>query len=173
MKKQWFLTSAALAASLCATAALAAEIDLPARKPGIWNIQVATKAPPGMPPMLMQLCLDAATDKAIMERSLAMTADCEMTQARDGDTLTIDSTCQRDGRTLKSHSVISGDFQSSYTINVTGEATQTLPGQTAHTEITQQAQWMGPCSADMKPGEAKLPSGRLVNLLDAIPKPAR
>jgi hypothetical protein len=173
MKKRWFLTSAALASALCATTALSAEIDLPARKPGAWNIQVVTKAPAGMPPMMMQVCLDAATDQAIMERSLAMSADCDMTQARDGDTLTIDATCQRDGRTLKSHSVISGDFKSSYTIAVTGEATQTVPGQTKHTEITQQAQWVGACPADMKAGEAKLPSGRVVNLLDAIPKPAR
>jgi len=171
MGKRWLARGMAIAAvAICGQSVLAAGIELPARKPGAWDIRVTPKMPPGLPQMAMHLCLDAATDKAIMERSLAFSEDCTMQQSRDGESIVIDSVCERNGGKQTAHTVISGDFQSAYTIEIVGDGTPSTHAQPTHTEITQQAQWLGECPADLKPGEVKLPSGQTINLLEALAK---
>ena len=61
--------------------------------------------------------------------------------------------------------MISGDFQSHYQIDVVTDSEGGNPALPKHSEVQQQATWVGACPADMKPGDMLLPGGRKVNLL--------
>ena len=148
--------------------AAADNLDLPARKPGAWQTKMIANGKALA--MSTTICLDAATDKALMAAGLNMTSGActGMQQSRDGNTITIDATCTFGGATIKSHSVVSGDFQAAYSINVVSDrvaGTSPLP---AHSEITQQMTWIGECADGMKPGEMMMPNGMKVDMLKAM-----
>ena len=149
-----------------ASIAAAATIDLPARKAGQWEMKMTPKTKGAAPQMTTQLCLDAASDKALMAQGLAMSTGCTSQQSRDGSgNLVIDATCDIGGRKNKSHSVVSGDFQSHYTIDIVSDSEGGNPALPKHSEMTQEAKWLGACQQGMKPGDMMLPGGRIMNLL--------
>src|SRR5262245_29134082 len=53
----------------------AQSIDFPTRRPGYWEIRIVTEKPTGAPSMDTQVCLDAATDRELMEFGLRMSKD--------------------------------------------------------------------------------------------------
>lgn len=154
------------------TFAFAAEpLEFPSRKSGYWQIKMVTEQPPGAPPVEVQACIDAATDKDMMRAGLSMTKDmCSKNEmSRQGDAIIINATCQFGPMTTKSKAVMTGDFQSSYMVKVTGEV-DGMPaiaggGDGAmKTEMTQRATWMGDaCPGGMKPGDMKMPGGITIN----------
>src|SRR5688572_13677220 len=61
----------ATAVALTAPLALSAQtVDLPRRKAGLWEIKTTIEQRKAMPAMMVQACLDAATDKEMMEHGL-------------------------------------------------------------------------------------------------------
>lgn len=160
------IVPALLAGTLLAAPALADDLNLPARKPGQWEIKTEIRA--GMPAMTTQLCLDAATDQAMMKTGIAAGQCSEMHVQQTGDGYTIDSVCQVGAATAKTHVAITGDFQSGYTMQVTSDrvgGTSQLP---PHSSITQQATWKGPCAGGLQPGEMQMMNGMKVNVLKAM-----
>jgi hypothetical protein len=81
---------------------------------------------------------------------------------KSGDTTTIDSVCTVAGKTLTAHVVITGSFDSGYTMVITSQS-DALP---APRTTTMSAKWLGPCAADQKPGDMIMPNGMKMNLLD-------
>jgi hypothetical protein len=141
-------------------------MELPARKPGEWAIKITPKAASVGPTMTTKLCLDAASDKALMEKGLAMSSGCTTQQSRDATgNLVIDATCDIGGRKIKAHSVVSGDFQSQYKIHIVSDSEGGNPALPKHSEMTQVATWIGACPAGMKPGDMEMPGGRRINVL--------
>lgn len=139
------------------TAASAAEF--PARKAGLWTLSV--KSPDGRT-VSMQQCVDAKTDAALQSMSGGMVqrACSKRDVQRSGDTITIDSVCTIAGRTRTSHAVITGSFDSNYTMVMTSQG-QGTP--TASTTMT--AKWTGPCAAGQKPGDTIMANGFKMNIL--------
>ncbi len=170
MKISWIVLAASAATLTCASAAAdAAGIDLPARKPGQWEIKMTPKTAGAAPTMITQLCLDAASDQALMQQGLAMSPGCATQQSRDANgNLVFDAACDSNGRKTQAHSVISGDFQSHYVIDIVADTEGGGPGQPKHTEVRQEASWKGACQAGMKPGDMLLPGGRKVNILSVL-----
>ena len=76
---------------------------------------------------------------------------------------TIDSTCTVGGKTLTSHAVITGSFDSAYTMTVTSQS-EGLPA--VSRTVTMAAKWIGPCAADQKPGDMIMANGMKINILD-------
>jgi hypothetical protein len=159
-------------AVLCA----AAPIALPARRGGYWEIRVVYGASAGASEMLLHACIDAATDKAMMEAGTsAMQSMCsrrEMT--RDGDAYVWDTECTMGPLKTTSHVVIAGDFQSKYTMTMPG-AVSGLPAtggadkEPTKTVMTQNAKWLAAdCPAGVKPGDMQMPAGITVNANDMI-----
>ena len=152
--------------SLAPLLASADEIDLPARKPGQWQLKIQ---PAGMPKAIVsQICLDAATDKALMGAALSVSSCQDMKVTHDGADIVIDATCTNRGLTSKSHSVISGDFQSSYTITVQSDRIAGTSPMPPHSSMTQTATWMGECANGLQPGEMLMPNGMKMNLTKAL-----
>ncbi len=140
--------------------ALAAE--LPTRKAGLWEVRMGVDGKSAG--QVIQQCIDATTDQ--MMQSSAGPISAQACPKRDvqksGDTVTIDSVCSFNGKTATSHAVITGSFDSAYTMNVTSKS-DAIP---AGSNMTIQAKWLGPCAADQKPGDMIMPGGFKVNILD-------
>jgi hypothetical protein len=77
---------------------------------------------------------------------------------------TIDSTCTLGGKTLTSHAVVIGSFDSAYTMTVTSQTEGSLG---VSRTVTMAAKWIGPCAADQKPGDMIMANGTKINIMDA------
>jgi hypothetical protein len=161
----------ALAAFGVLAASQAAAIDMPARKAGLWELKMTFEGR-NLPVQTMQHCIDAETDKLMS--SLGGAPSVETCSTRDiqkvGGTITIDSVCKAGAATVTSHGVVSGDFNSAYTVKMTSkrEGGPAIPGRSAigDTSMTLEAKWLGACKADQKPGDIIMAGGRKTNILD-------
>jgi len=155
---------AILAFALIITPAAAQE--MPARKAGLWEMKMTFEGR-SMPPQAMQHCTDAATDKAMQEMGGNMRSD--MCSKRDikqaGNTIVMDSVCNIGGAVTTSHGVVTGDFNSAYTIKISSKREGgSVPGMPAETQMSIEAKWTGPCKADQKPGDIIMANGMKMNV---------
>lgn len=153
--------------------------ELPSRKPGLWEVKM-TFENGKIPAQVVQQCIDAATDQLMQSRSgPSFQRDCSKRDVqKSAGSTTIDSTCTVGGKTTTSRAVITGSFDSAYTMTVTSQSEATpAVGRT----ITMGAKWLGPCAADQKPGDMIMANGTKINIMDAkklgappnVPQPAR
>jgi hypothetical protein len=154
-----------LAAFVAGTPAFA--LDLPARKAGLWEMKMQMEGG-RMPAQTFQHCIDAATDKKMNTMGAGMRNDqCSKQDVKQsGSTITIDSVCNFGNGTTTSHSVMSGDFNSGYTVTSTSkrEGGPAIPGMPAETKMTIEAKWTGACKADQKPGDMIMGNGMKMNI---------
>jgi len=153
-----------------ATSAVAAE--LPTRKAGLWEIKMAFQGHSRLPMQSMKQCTDASSDK-LMTYNFGGSAerDCPKRNiSTSGGTITIDSVCNFNGTTATSHAVVSGDFNSAYTVEVTSkrEGGRPIPGVTpgGETHMMISAKYVGPCAAGQRPGDIVMSNGMTMNVLD-------
>jgi hypothetical protein len=143
-------------------AALAAE-QL-SRKPGLWEVKT-TIDNSSAPPRVVQQCIDAATDE--LSQSIAgpfSAAVCpERKVQRSADAVTVDSTCSIAGKPASAHAVVTGSFDSAYTMKVAAEG-ELLPG--GKMAMTMEGKWLGACTADQRPGDIIMGNGVKINIPD-------
>jgi hypothetical protein len=145
-----------------AVPALSAE--LPPRKPGLWEIKTSF-ANLNVPGQVIRQCVDTATDQMMQSRAgVNSQRECSKRDLqKSAGSITIDSICTTGGKTRTSHVVITGSFDSAYTMTVTSQSEGAPESRT----ITMAAQWVGPCTADQKPGDMIMANGRKINIMDA------
>jgi hypothetical protein len=156
-----------LAAFLVSTPAFA--LDLPARKAGLWEMKMQIEGG-RMPAQTFQHCIDAATDKKMNAMGPGTRSDqcSKQDVTQSGGTITIDSVCNFGAGTTTTHAVVTGDFNSGYTVTSASkrEGGPSIPGMPAETKMTIEAKWTGACKADQKPGDMMLPNGMKMNIND-------
>jgi len=156
------VTALMVCAVMTSLPALAGPVEMPNRKPGLWEVKVNAGAQ--MPAMTMQQCTDASTDKDMSSTfspmAKEMCAKQDMQKTATG--LTIDSTCTVSGVTSTSRTEIVGDFNSAYTMKVSTKSNGKIPDAVTMME----AKWMGACKADQKPGDIVMPGGMKMNIKD-------
>jgi len=157
-----FRATAFLVLMLFAMPVLSAE--LPVRKPGLWEIET-TLPNPRIPKQVIRQCVDAATDQMMQSRAgINSQRECSKRDLqKSAGSITIDSTCTTGGKTRTSHVVITGSFDSGYTLTVTSQSEGAPESKT----ITMAAKWIGPCAADQKPGDMIMANGTKINIMDA------
>jgi hypothetical protein len=139
-------------------------LDLPARKPGLWEVKMTFEGAQ-MPVQTAQQCIDAATDKLMQEKFNGGHDICsKQDMSRSGSTIVIDSSCKIGNMAASTHAVFEGDFDSAYTVKVS----TALEGGVKK-NMTMQAKWLGACKPDQKPGDIDMPGGMKMNILD-MPK---
>src|SRR5438094_398313 len=87
--------------------------DMPTRKAGLWDLKMAMEGRT-TPPISMQHCTDAATDK-LMTSNFGNVGreDCSKRDIQvSGRVVTVDSVCRVGGVTVTTQAVVSGDFNS-------------------------------------------------------------
>lgn len=154
---------ASIFALLCVTPMRADE--LPSRKPGLWEVKTnidKRKAPA----LLIQQCIDASTDQMMLSIAGPYSQEVcpKRTVQRSADSITIDSACTIAGKPATAHAVVTGSFDSGYTMTVTSQS-EAAPGDTM--TVTTEAKWLGPCTADQRPGDMIFGTGIKINIVDA------
>jgi hypothetical protein len=134
--------------------------ELPARKAGLWEM-TTTSSGRTIP---IKQCVDAATDQAMQENAgpTSQRSCSKRNEQKSGDTTTVDSVCTIDGKTLTHHMVITGSFDSGYTMTITTQG----DGIPAARNLTIVAKWVGPCAADQKPGDMIMQNGMKINMVE-------
>jgi hypothetical protein len=147
-------------ALLCAVPALGAEAL--SRKPGLWEVKTSIENS-GAPAGLIRQCVDAETDQMLQSSAgpFNPTACPQRNVQRLAETTTIDFACTVGGKPATAHSVVTGSFDSAYTMTVKSES-EALPG--GKMSMTMEAKWLGPCLADQKPGDIVLSNGLKINV---------
>jgi hypothetical protein len=142
--------------------------QLPMRKTGLWEMKIA-KVGSLLPEMTMQHCTDETTDKEMsavfspMSKEICSKRDIETTETG----YVSDSVCSDGGLSMTSHSDITGDFNSAFTVKSTSHV-ERGPGGVPHDDIvTIEAKWLGACKPDQKPGDVVMPGGFRINPKDA------
>lgn len=166
--------------ALAASPLAAAGFDLPPRAPGQWemSIQVDTAA---MPPQIIKMCLDAETDKMLNTRFGGMASQMcsRQEQKKDGDSIVLESDCRVGDMTTSSHTVVTGDFNSAYTMktdvkmsgsNAPRGVQAGMPAGPNTQQTTINAKRVGECPAGTKPGDMDFGEGRVMNVRD-MPEP--
>jgi hypothetical protein len=147
---------------ICVQAAHA--LDMPQRRPGLWELRMNFDDR-RLPAQVIKQCIDAASDKLMNSNfsgpGAAKCAKQDVSHA--GATMTVDSVCEVAGATTTSHAVITGSFDSAYTVDVT---TTQQGGRRPPTHMKIAAKWLGPCQAGQRPGDMIMSNGMKMNVLD-------
>ncbi|HZR71363.1 DUF3617 domain-containing protein [Bradyrhizobium sp.] len=135
--------------------------DAPARKPGLWEVK--TSIDDRGRAVTVQQCIDAATDQMLQSSTGPLAAPiCAKREVKKSEGgMTIDTQCTFNGKPASAHAVVSGSFDSAYTMTVTAEGVD-LPA----TRMTMDAKWLGACAADQRPGDVVMAGGVKVNIPD-------
>ena len=140
-------------------------LDLPPRKAGLWEIATTVEKPRAAPSITAEMCLDAATDREMMEEALKLSGTCKrLTTRREGKTLVIDADCTLSGKATQSRTVITGDFQSAYTVRSEGTMEGGKDKGPQAMLMTQTATWKSAACPGMKPGDISMFGGIKVNI---------
>jgi hypothetical protein len=156
----------ALAPALLLAAAPAfAEVEMPNRKAGLWEMKMVSEAMPGM---TMQHCTDETTDKQMRNAASPIAKEmCSKNEVQKTATgYVTDSVCEIGGMKMNSHAEVTGDFNSAYTVKSTSQQQGGPIGGPRQTTMTLEAKWLGPCAAEQKPGDIVMPGGFKMNVKD-------
>ncbi len=143
-----------------APSALAAE-QL-SRKPGLWEVKTSIGTG-NAPARTVRQCIDAATDQMLQSSAGPISAAaCKQRNVQQtADQVIVDSSCTVAGKPATAHAVVTGSFDSTYTLAVTAQGAA-LPG--GEMTMTMEGRWLGPCTADQKPGDVIMSNGVKINL---------
>jgi hypothetical protein len=141
-------------------------VEIPLRKAGLWEMKMVRTGSP-LPEMTMQHCTDESTDKAMNTGLSSVTSElCSKRDIQKTATgYVTDSVCNMAGTSITSHSDITGDFNSAYTVKTTSHTERS--GVTRDTTTVIEAKWLGACKPDQKPGDIVMPGGVKMNVKDA------
>ncbi len=146
----------------------ATAVEAPVRKAGLWEMKIIRTGSP-LPEMTMQHCTDEATDRE-MNTGLAPAANDLCSKHELQKTATgyfSDSVCSVGRASITSHSEISGDFNSAYTVKSTSHTEHGPAALPLDATMTIEAKWLGACKPDQKPGDVVMPGGFKLHLKDA------
>lgn len=143
-----------------------AEVQLPLRKAGLWDIKVDHEGAK-MPGVTVQQCTSETVDREFTsEFAPSAKQNCSKTDIqKTAAGYVMDSVCMMAGATVTSHAVTSGDFNSAYTVTVTSRSEGGRLG-TRDSKITIAAKWSGDCKEGQKPGDVVMPGGFKMNMRD-------
>jgi hypothetical protein len=148
-----------------AVVTLAAQTQMPTRKAGLWESTMSgtsSLAAEGGATKIKH-CIDASTDQAAMTGAMAGKACKQGPIVKTAAGYETEATCQMGGMTSKSKSIVSGDFNSQVTVDVTSLITTgSGPAKESKTKI--EARYVGPCEAGQKPGDVIMPDGKVIRL---------
>jgi len=143
------------------------DIAAPQRKAGLWKI---TTTSAGMT-QSMRLCTDAATEAKFSvwggQASKDMCAKQEMKRGLTGQ-IAFSSVCDMgSGGKITTKGTMKGDFAKSYTVSATSVTEGAgAPQMNGSRDMVMQADWLGPCPADFKPGDMEVAEGMKFNILE-------
>lgn len=166
MRRSLQLSISLLPLLLLSAAPARAEVQLPLRKAGLWDIKVDHEGG-RMPGVAVQQCTSEAVDR-VFTSDFAPSAKQNCSKAniqKNATGYVMDSVCTMAGATVTSHAETSGDFDSAYTVKVTSRSKGGKLG-SHDSKVTIAAKWAGPCKEGQEPGDVVMPGGFKMNMRD-------
>ena len=159
MRIHWLMVTA-----VALTPTLTQADDLPARKPGLWEITGTSDRNEGAS-HTMKMCTDDKTQQFLSHFGDQMGKNrCSKRDVQNQGTQVItDTVCNVAQSQVTSHTVMTFDSTTSFTIQNHSHYEPALFGKT-ESNSTQTGKWVGACPADMKPGDVLSPNGVKINL---------
>lgn len=159
------------------THATAGADELPARKPGLWQI-TRSAAQPKLPPQVQRICLDAATDALLYRYGLTGSQKlCSKVEIhRSAERIEIQSTCAIGSSHASTRTAITLHGDQAYHQDIAVHFDPPV-GRTSDSVSSQDAKWLGACPAEMKPGDivtepsALMPAPLRMNIRNLIKNP--
>lgn len=131
----------------------------PHPKPGLWRTVLTADGGPGIA-MSGELCLDEATEDSAFSGPRGGGKNCGKPQfAPSPEGLSFTATCHAGSRTIVSRGVASGDFKTSFAVDVATHVEPAVTGLPAEMHTRMQATWVGPCHPGQKPGQSSMKFG--------------
>jgi hypothetical protein len=163
-------TTAALVAALLAMPAPAQ--DLPRRQSGLWEITIDSGSSRGKGgrERVMTQCVDQSKDDMFRQMGQQMERENKCTRTnvqRTPGRLSFDSTCDFGSMKTTSKTVITGDFNTAYRMEIHSRYEPPMMGLAEGTTIMD-AKWAGACRAGQRPGDVTMAGGVTMNVYDMI-----
>jgi hypothetical protein len=143
-------------------------VESPHRRLGYWEETRTGDMSPT--PMVTRICLDAVSDKQlpVLGRKPRRAGACQTyTVTKTGNAYVTDAVCGFGGVKMTRHTVLTGNFTTSYTakstITIEGASNPARNG--AHA-TTLTALYKGDCPADLQPGQVQLPDGEVRSIAE-------
>lgn len=157
-------------AALVSTPCAAADVELPMRKAGLWDVRMGITGG-GVPTMVVQHCTDAATDKDLRSLYSPLTRETcdnhDISKTATGYTGT--RTCKRDdGTVTDTRFELTGDFQSAYQAHLLSRPPDASPEDAPSSDMTLSAKYLGPCKSGQEPGDIIMMAGMKINIRDVM-----
>ena len=142
--------------------------ELPLRKAGLWEMKLVRAGSP-LPEVTMQHCTDETTDRDMATAASPLSKEIcsKRDTAQTATGYVSDSECSVAGVSMTTHSEITGDFNSAYTVKTTSHSDRPAGGLPGDVVTTIEAKWLGPCKPGQKPGDIVMPGGFKLNVKDA------
>lgn len=153
----------ALAIGMAWVLSCAGAQQVPARKPGLWEVALAG-VEQGTPqaPATVQQCVDRANDAQILLSIAPGQENCGVSAVRrQGQRYQVSNRCSVHGQRVDMQMELSGDFQQRYE----GSYLVRFAGKVQPESRRFEARWLGACRSGMQPGDMALPNGIVVNVL--------
>lgn len=163
---QRFLTTLGLF-GLLGTSAQAADpaLNLPARKPGLWQFTTLDKTTSNRPGTTTTMCTDESFGKEMFEMGSAMEREMcpRKDHTRQGNRVLIHSVCKFGDSTITSQGVATFSGDTAYRMEINATYAPPLMGMKEGKTVIE-AKWLGACKPGQKPGDMTLPGGQTVNM---------
>ena len=160
--------STILVSALVTTAALADEF--PPRKPGLWEVKVEGEK---RPTVTLKMCIDKDTDELFHKMGVDLSVQlCEHRDVKVVDNVaTVDTQCKIGSSNVTSTSITKFDGDTAFHVDTKSHFDPAFMGRSDLVSV-QNGKWVGPCPADMEPGDMLMGSGIKVNIkmLNALKK---
>jgi hypothetical protein len=166
------LAAVAAATLLQVAAATAGAADFPTLKAGQWEM-TTTSSVAGSAPRKTTICLDASTQKAMLDMSAGMQKEMctRMDMRRDGDRFVTDAECRIGSSVVKSHGVMTMIGDSAYRTESSATFDPPFNKDLRETKTVIDGKYTGACAAGLKPGDVVTATGQKINLKDMQQRP--
>ena len=157
--------AAALALAAAPPAAAAGAAELPTLKNGQWEMTTTSSAT-GSAARRSTICLDASTQKAMLDMSAGMQKEMctRMDIRREGARYVTDAECRLGASMVKSHAVMTMTGDSAYRTESSATFDPPFDNNLRETKTVIEGRYLGACRDGMQPGDMVTPSGEKINL---------
>lgn len=156
-----------------AMSAAAATPELPTLKSGQWDM-TTTSSTAASAPRKSTICLDASTQKAMLDMGTGMQKEmCPKFALRhEGSRWITDAECRLGASNIRSHAVMTMQGDSAFRTEATSTYDPPLLKDVRESTTVVEAKYAGACRDGMTPGDVLLPNGQKLNLRQMQSNPA-
>jgi hypothetical protein len=162
------------AATALMASAPAAAVDYPTLKNGQWEMTTSA-AEAGAPPRKSTICLDANTQKSMIDMGVGMQKEMctRMDMRREGARFITDAECKLGTSVIKSHGVMTMTGDTAYRTETSATFDPPLAKDMKESKTVIEGRYLGPCRDGMQPGDMVTDTGQKINVNQLQQRPPK